>query len=96
MEAGLHIFLFTCTKINLSCDESSHILRCCLIQINGHNKSVLRFIWAQLRENLSSGGGGGWGGVGGGGCKQQRRRPACASAQSDQRLCYSLIKEYNI
>ena len=23
-------------------------------------------------------------------CKQQRRRPACASAQSDQRLCYYL------
>ena len=24
-------------------------------------------------------------------CQQQRRRPACASAQSDQCLCYSLI-----
>ena len=24
-------------------------------------------------------------------CEQQRRRPACTSAQSDQRLCYSLI-----
>ena len=22
-------------------------------------------------------------------CKQQKRRPACASAKSDQRLCYS-------
>ena len=25
-------------------------------------------------------------------CEQQRRRPACASAQSDLRLCYSLSK----
>ena len=37
-------------------------------------------IWAATRENLSSGG-----------CEQHRRRPACASAQTDQRLCYSLI-----
>ena len=29
-------------------------------------------------------------------CEQQRRRPACASAQSDQRLCYSLIGKYHI
>ena len=28
-------------------------------------------------------------------CKQQKRRPACASAQSDQHLCYSLIEKYN-
>ena len=28
-------------------------------------------------------------------CKHQRRRPACASAQSDQHLCYSLIEKYN-
>ena len=26
-----------------------------------------------------------------GGCEQHWRRPACASAQSDQRLCYSLF-----
>ena len=26
-------------------------------------------------------------------CEQQRRRPACASAQSDQRLCYSRVLE---
>ena len=37
--------------------------------------------WASSRENLSVGV---W--------EQQRRRPACASAQSDQRLCYSLIR----
>ena len=28
-------------------------------------------------------------------CEQQRRRSACASAQSDQRLCYSLPRWYN-
>ena len=42
-------------------------------------------IWASLQENLSSGG-----------YKQQRCRLACASAQSDQRLCYSLIGKYHI
>ena len=42
-------------------------------------------IWASTRENLSSVG-----------CEQQRHRPACASAQSDQRLCYSLIGKYHI
>ena len=29
-------------------------------------------------------------------CEQQRRRSACASAQSDQRLCYSLLRKFNI
>ena len=29
-------------------------------------------------------------------CEQQRHRPACASAQSDQRLCYSLIEKYQV
>ena len=28
-------------------------------------------------------------------CERQRRRPACTSAQSDQRLCYSLLEKYN-
>ena len=28
-------------------------------------------------------------------CEQQRRRSACVSAQSDQRLCYSLLRWYN-
>ena len=36
--------------------------------------------WASTRENMSSVV-----------CEQQRHRPACASAQSDQRLCYSLF-----
>ena len=31
-----------------------------------------------------------------GGLEQQRRRPACASAQSDQHLCYSLFGKYHI
>ena len=35
---------------------------------------------ASTRENLSLGV-----------CEQHRRRPACASVQSDQRLCYTLI-----
>ena len=42
-------------------------------------------IWASTRENLSSGV-----------CEQQSRRPACASAQSDQRLCYSPLGKYHI
>ena len=29
-------------------------------------------------------------------CEQQRRRSACASAQSDQRLCCSLLRWYDI
>ena len=28
-------------------------------------------------------------------CEQQKRRSACASAQSDQRLCYSLLRQDN-
>ena len=42
-------------------------------------------IWASTRENLSSGV-----------CEQHRRRPACASEQTDQRLCYSLFWQYHI
>ena len=42
-------------------------------------------VWASTRENLSSVV-----------CEQQRRRPACTSAQSDQRLCYSLFGKYHI
>ena len=41
--------------------------------------------WASSRENLSSEV-----------REQQRRRPACASAQSDQRLCYSLFGKHHI
>ena len=45
----------------------------------GHGPQY-RYIWASSRENLSSEV-----------CEQHRCRPACASAQSDQRLCYSHI-----
>ena len=31
---------------------------------------------------------------GGGGCEQHRCRPACTSAQSDQRLCFSLFEKF--
>ena len=41
--------------------------------------------WASTQENLFSGV-----------CKQQSRRPACDSAQSDHRLCYSLISKCHI
>ena len=27
-------------------------------------------------------------------CEQQSRRPACASAQTDQRVCYALLGNY--
>ena len=40
-------------------------------------------LWASPRENLSVE------------CEQKRRRPAYASAQSDQRLCYSISGKYN-
>ena len=38
--------------------------------------------WASTRENMFSEV-----------CEQHRRRPACASAQSDQRLCYSYFRK---
>ena len=41
--------------------------------------------WAATRQNLSSGV-----------CEQHWRRPACAYAQSDQHLCYSLIGKYHV
>ena len=41
---------------------------------------MFAYIWAPRRENLSLGIG-----------EQHRRRPACASAQSDQHLHYSLF-----
>ena len=46
---------------------------------------VVHLIWASSRENLSSVV-----------CEQQRHRPACAYAQSDQRLYCSLIVKYHI
>ena len=46
---------------------------------------IVTSIWASPEENLSLGV-----------CKQQRRRPACASAQADQRLYYSVFRKYHI
>ena len=49
-------------------------------------KFIYSFIYlASSRENLSSVV-----------CEQQRRRAACASAQSDQRLCFSRFGKYHI
>ena len=50
-----------------------------------HLLRLLHTIWAATRENLSSVV-----------CEQQRRRPACASAQSDQRLGYLRFGKYHI
>ena len=36
--------------------------------------------WASTQENMTLGD-----------CEQQRPRPACATAQTDQRLCHSLF-----
>ena len=44
-------------------------------------EKLLRPIWASTPENLSSEV-----------CEQQRCRPACKYSESDQRLCYSLIR----
>ena len=38
-------------------------------------------IWASTQQNLSLGV-----------CEKQRHRPACASAQSDQRLCFRFLE----
>ena len=46
---------------------------------------MLYGIWASPRENLSS-----WI------CEQQSRRTACASAQTDQRICYSRFGKYDL
>ena len=58
--------------------QLSDHLSCISIYLMCNGKSY--HIWASTQENRSSGA-----------SKQQRFRSACASAQSDQRLCYSLI-----
>ena len=76
---------------NSACKNTQHMREPKLAGINHHNIymyqlkhdfyikhiSGLKMIWASTRENLSSGV-----------CEQHMRRPACASMQSDQRLCY--------
>ena len=52
---------------------------------HGNEMDCKHMVWASTQENLASGV-----------CEQHRRRPACASAQSDQRLCYSLFEKNHI
>ena len=53
--------------------------------VRSAQKQVNMIRWASTWENLSSGV-----------LEQHRRRPACASAQSDQRFCYSLFGKYHM
>ena len=56
-----------------------------VMRFNEHRPTNnLTMKWALKQETLASGV-----------CVQQRRRPACASAQSNQRLCYSLAVIFN-
>ena len=57
----------------------------CIEQTSDNDCDIIYLIWAATRENLSSGV-----------YEQHRRRPACASAQSDQRLCFSLFGKYQM
>ena len=72
--------LFTSTSLSPAGVEIFEFARCTKTHLE-----CFSLIVAPTRENLSS-----WV------CEQQRRRPACASAQTDQRLCYSLIGKYHI
>ena len=77
-------------EIYPACKESNDLLYKILLCCRSYEKvwSILYINCASTRENLSSGV-----------CKQQRCRPACldcASAQSDQHLCYLLIGKYHI
>ena len=56
-----------------------------IFHLSRKNSCVRWCIWARPWENLSYVI-----------CEQQGRRSACASAQSDQRLCCSLLRYYNI
>ena len=71
----------------LTCDaQSQQSLDCyqTLIRV-GHYKCAPYIIWASTLEKMSSVV-----------CEQPWRRPACASAQSDQRLCFFLIGKNHI
>ena len=59
--------------------------RCAVTHKVSHSILKICIKWASTRENLSLGV-----------CEEHRRRPACAYAQSDQRLCYPLIGKYHI
>ena len=84
-------------KLNLCCNEFKFNLNSfiCANRNDYVNKfAVIKSViiksfhctkWTSLRENLSSGV-----------CEQHRCRPACASAQSDQRLCYSFFEKFHM
>ena len=59
-----------------------HCLLLLPLFVGSYLKDILR---AATRENLSSGV-----------CEQHRRRPACASAHTDQRLCYLPFGKYHM
>ena len=79
----------TFQKVNSKGAEQSVWMRRLLYAFVVHTSqdsfSAWSTIWASTRENLS------WGV-----CEQHRCRPTCASAQSDQRLCYSRFGKYHI
>ena len=56
-----------------------------ILGLSVNNIIIIDNFWASTRENLSSGV-----------CEQQRHGPACAYAQSDQRICCSLNGKYNV
>ena len=67
-------------------DEMRSLVRAFTARICNKYRNLMNcHIWASTRENLYSEV-----------CEQQRRRPACASAQSDQRLCFSHFEKYHI
>ena len=82
-----YIFRFICNRQNKA-DGSKHKLQKMFANFQ-HFIFILLFFfqirWTSTPKNLSSVV-----------FEQQRRRPACASAQSDQRLCYSLVASTNV
>ena len=65
--------------------QRSSTARNCTVRIKCKLDKLCNHDWASTQETLSSGV-----------CEQHRRRPACASTQSDHRLCYSLFGKYHM
>ena len=85
-----YISQYTSPNENVEYGYPQNIVQANIVHVfKGFNKLVIILTidnnWASTRENLSSGV-----------CEQHRRRPACASAQPDQRLCYSRFGKYHI
>ena len=76
---------FTARNISSTYFFFASVLPVCTMIANMIFESKVKDKWAPTRGNLSSEV-----------CEQQRRSPACVSAQSDQRLCYSLFGKYHI